>query len=139
MPSVDDLTQSKYLKRGDVDPPVVVTITGYEQVNMAKNGEPQELRWVLKFKELDKPMTLNKTNGNRIAAVVRDVYGVQNMYSDFDNWIGKKIELFNDPSIEYGGKIVGGIRVRYPWNPDANPNPQQPAAGNISDDDEIPF
>lgn len=138
MPSVEDLSQSKYLRKEDFKSPTLVTIKGHKKVEFKKDNGQVEHGYALEFDELDKPLSLNKTNGERIAAIVRDVYGVANMYSDFDNWVGKKIELFNDPSVDFGGKLVGGIRVVYPWNPDASPNPSQPAVGNIPDDD-IPF
>jgi hypothetical protein len=31
-----------------------------------------------------------------------------------DDWIGKQIVLFVDPSVSFAGKIVGGIRLRAP-------------------------
>ena len=104
MPSVDDLTVSKYLKQNDVEPAVDVTISGYDQVNMAKQGEPAEMKWVLNFEELEKPLTLNSTNGNLIEACT----GTR----DFNGWIGKRIQLYCDPLISFGGKVTGGIRVR---------------------------
>ena len=116
MPNVSDLTQSKYLKKEDFPSPKVVTISGYEERDMSKDGAAPEMRWVLNFEELDKPMTLNKTNGNRIAAIAKELYKETNS-GDFDSWLGKKIELFNDKSVDFAGEIVGGIRVTYPWNP----------------------
>jgi hypothetical protein len=104
MPSVDDLSVSKYLKQSDVDPAVDVTITGYRQVNMAKDNAAPEMKYVLDFQELDKPLTLNKINGQRIKVFTGT--------GDFDGWIGKRVQLYRDPLIEFSGDIVGGIRVR---------------------------
>ena len=126
MPSVDDLGQSNYLKKGDVDPAVAVTIAGYENVNVAKASEKPEMRWVLKFNEFDKPLVLNKINGERI----RVATGSKN----FDDWIGTTIELYHDPMIEFGGKIVGGIRAR-PYQAGAAGTPPQAPA----EDNSIPF
>ena len=146
MPRVSDLTESKYLKKEDFPAPRVVTVSHYDQVNMAKQGEKPDMKYVIYFKELDKPMTLNKTNGNRFAAVTRDVYGVKKydengsqLCEDFDQWIGKRYELFNDTSVEFGGEIIGGIRVRFPWTPKQAVKPQT-AEDDFSElQEEVPF
>jgi hypothetical protein len=106
MPNINDLKQSKFLTKADVIPPVLVTVRSYEQVNVAKEGVEPELKWALHFDELDKPMVLNSTNGQIIAAIT----GAE----DFDGWTGTKIVLFNDPNISFGGKLTGGIRCRAP-------------------------
>jgi len=31
---------------------------------------------------------------------------------DTENWEGKRIILYDDPSVSFGGKLTGGIRVR---------------------------
>ena len=102
MPTVDDLSTSKYLQKVDVDPPIAVTIAGYEQVNMAFQGEKPDLKWALNFKEDCKPLSLNVTNGERIKVITGS--------GDFDDWIGTKITLFNDKTVSFNGKF-GGIRV----------------------------
>ena len=104
MPSVSDLKESKYLTQNDVEPAVDVTISGYDQVNMAKQGAPAEMKWVLSFTELPKPLTLNSTNGGLIEAITGS--------GEFDDWVGKRIQLYRDPLISFGGKVTGGIRVR---------------------------
>jgi|SRR5208282_882834 len=106
MPTINDLKQSKYLTKADVTPPVLVTIRGYEQVNVAKEGAEPEMRWALHFDELDKPMVVNSTNGQIIAAITGS--------EDFDGWIANKIVLYNDPNISFAGKLTGGIRCRAP-------------------------
>lgn len=108
MPNINDLKQSKFLTKADVDPPVLVTIRGWEQVNVAMEGAPPDLKYALHFNELDKPMVLNSTNGQIIAAVT----GSQ----EFDDWTGRKIVLYNDPNISFAGKLTGGIRCRAPKN-----------------------
>ena len=114
MPKLSDLKTSKYLRKEDVDPAKQATITGYEQVNMAQNGDPEELKWVLKFDTL-KPLALNVTNGTILA----DIFGSD----DFDDWVGKPIVLFNDKTVVYNGR-VGGTRIK---------------AVEHSDDSDVPF
>jgi hypothetical protein len=105
MPNVSDLGKSKYLKQTDVTPDLTVTIAGYDLVNMAKEGETKEMKYCLNFQGDVKPLSLNKTNGELIELNLGS--------GDFDNWIGKQIILYADPTIMCKGQRTGGIRVRY--------------------------
>lgn len=98
------MKESKFLTKDDVTPPVLVTMGQVEKVNVALAGADPEYRWALYFDELDKPLILNQTNINLINAVT--------VTDDTDNWVGKKVVLYNDPTISYAGKVTGGIRVR---------------------------
>ena len=127
MPTIHDLKQSKYLTKADVTPPILVTVRGWEQVNVAKEGCEPELRYALTFDELDKPMVVNSTNGQIIAAITKA--------EDFDGWVGHKIVLYNDPNISFGGKLTGGIRCRAPKPqavPAAKPATPSPAPAKIA-------
>ncbi len=119
MPSVNDLKQSKFLTRHDVGRGMLVTIRGYEQINVAKEGAGEELKYCLNFNETEKPLVLNSTNGQIIASITKS--------DDFDNWIGHKVVLYDEPNISFGGKLVGGIRVRAPRIPAAATAPAAPA------------
>jgi|SRR6185369_2706725 len=103
---VSQLKQSKFLTRADVGTGALVTISEVFQENVAKEGAPEELKWCIQFSELEKPMVLNSTNGQIIAQITKQ--------DDTDNWKGAKVVLFDDPSVSFGGKLVGGIRVRAP-------------------------
>lgn len=95
---------------------MLVTIRQITQENVAKSGAPEELRWCIHFEECDKPAVLNSTNGQIIASIVKS--------EETDNWAGHKIVLYDDPTVSFGGKLVGGIRVRAPRNqPAAAPAP----------------
>ena len=50
-----------------------------------------------------------------------------------DTWPGKQIELYNDPDVDFAGKIIGGIRIRPPVTASA----PAPAETDFSDD--IPY
>jgi len=132
MPSVSDLSNSNYLQKNDVEPAILVTIDGYDRANLAQDGQPKEMRYVLKFKEC-KPLVLNKTNGNRIQVALGS--------DDFDDWIGKQIVLYNDENVEFGGKITGGIRVRAKKKAANNDKP--PVGEDTTDyseeKDDVPF
>lgn len=117
---VSQLKQSKFLTRADVGPGKLVTIDQVFQENVAKEGAPEELKWCVQFKESEKPMVLNSTNGQLIAQITKA--------EDTDNWPGHKVVLYDDPSISFGGKLVGGIRVRAPRNqPAPAPAPRHAA------------
>ena len=129
MPNIHDLKESRFVTQHEVEPPVFVTISGYEQINVAVSGAEPEYRWCLNFQQLDKPMTLNSTNGQMIAAITGS--------EDFDDWIGKNIVLYRDPNISFGGRVVGGIRIRAPK--EGYQPPIQTAPEPIQNEDPIPF
>jgi hypothetical protein len=108
MANVNDLKSSKFLKQSDVGEGVLVTIRALAQENVAKEGADPEMKFVLHFDEFEKPLVLNSTNGQIIAKIT----GIE---EDIEvGWVGKKVVLFNDPNVSFGGKITGGIRVRAP-------------------------
>jgi hypothetical protein len=74
--------------------------------NVALPNEPNKERAVIHFSELEKGMVLNKTNLKRIAYATGS--------DETDDWAGKQIVLYTDPDVEFGGEIVGGLRVRKP-------------------------
>ena len=104
MPSVNDLKDSRFLTKGDVEPPVLATIKSYEETNVALESQAPELKWVLWFEELPKPLVLNTTNGQLIQAITGS--------GDFDDWAGAKVVLYNDKTVMFAGKLTGGIRIR---------------------------
>lgn len=124
---ISGLKSSNFLKKEDCDPPVLVTINSVKQENVAKEGAPQELKWCLHLEESEKPLVLNSTNAQLIARITGS--------EETDDWQGVKIVLYHDPSISFGGKIVGGIRVRAPKKSASTPPPvfEEPET------DEVPF
>jgi len=97
-------SESKYLAKEDVgETGLDLTIKGFKR-EMVGQGEDSDERAVMGFEESVKPMVLNKTNMRRLkvifnAETTKDV-------------VGKRINVFSDPLIEFGGRIVGGIRIR---------------------------
>lgn len=115
---ISALKQSNFLTRADVGAGILVTISNMTQENVAKAGAPEELRWCLHFQETEKPMVCNSTNGQIIAGICKS--------EETDNWVGNKIVLYDDPNVSFGGRLVGGIRVRAPRN--QAPKPQAPTS-----------
>jgi hypothetical protein len=115
-----------------------LTIAGYEVREFdqtdQKTGEAyKQKKPVFSFRETEKTLVCNKTNRDEI----RSVYG-----DEMDNWIGKTIILFSK-KVEFGNKIVDGIRVRVER---PKTKPSGPAAKKQAQDelnppphDDIPF
>ena len=129
---ISHLKQSKYLTRADAGAGILVTIKEIFQDNVAKEGAPEEMKWCMGFEEVEKPMVLNSTNGQIIAAITGS--------EETDEWKGRKIVLYDDPNVSFGGKLVGGIRVRAPRGKAAQAAPKPaPVAPPEASDDEPPF
>lgn len=135
---VSSMTDSKYLKKEDLDEhggEMTVTIDSLKKVNVARDDEDPEYRWTVRYRELPKPMVLNATNIKRIAKAHGD---------DTDDWLGKQITVYHDPDIEFGGNIVGGLRVRQARRSGTQPTRNSLDDVNrklnaLADDDQPPF
>ena len=135
---ISAMMESKYLKQSDVDDETLVTVKGLKKVNVARDDEEPEYRWTCQFAEFAKPMVLNATNIKRMGKALGD---------DTDDWIGKQVIVYVDPDIEFGGNVVGGLRIKAARNPAAKARATvgldevnrklQEAAGDLKDD--IPF
>jgi len=137
MPRIGDIKQSRFITKNDVTSPVLVTITGFEEMNVALPGAEQEMRWCISFREIDKPMTLNTTN----AALLGSIFELKED-DDLNTTIGAQIVLWHDPNVMFAGKAVGGIRIRA-VNPEFAkrhiPPSEPPQVDNSNIDDDIPF
>lgn len=126
MPTVDDLRKSNFITKADVEKPILVTIIGCKEFNVARDGAEPDMRWALMFDEIDKPFICNVTNGE----IIKHFTGTGNI----DDWKETKIVLYHEPNIMFGGKMVGGIRVRAPKKGYQEPEPKPQ-----DEDDQIPF
>lgn len=117
MPGVNDLKNSRYLDKMDVNDVVTLTIAGWVLEDVSVGDKPTSMKYVLKFVEKGfKPLVLNVVNGQRIKMLTKK--------DNFDEWVGEKITLFHDETVEFGGNIVGGVRVLMPQpNMPASPRP----------------
>lgn len=114
---ISQLKESKFLTKEDVGAGMVVTIQDCRQENVARKEDPPELKWVLDFAEVEKPLVLNSINGQLIAQITGS--------EESDGWIGCQIGLYVDHTVAYGGKLMGGIRVCPPGNPPQQQAPRQ--------------
>jgi hypothetical protein len=89
---------------------------------------------VLKFQGKEKGLTLNKTN----TQILAHAWG-----EETDGWLGQMVELWVDPYVTFGGKVVGGIKVTpTPAVKPLPPPPQTPVMAQPQAapfDDDIPF
>lgn len=102
-----DFLGGDFIKGEDVkDGPKKVTITGVEVAKFEKNGKTErKLQIVVDDAGESKKVTLNTTN----LTTIQDAYG-----NETDEWEGKKVVLYFDPSVTYGGKRIGGLRIKVP-------------------------
>ena len=103
---LDDLvpSESKYLTKEDVgEEGLDLTIKGFKRATVGE-GENADERAIIGFMEDVKPMVLNKTNMRRLKVILKA--------ETTDDCKDKVVNVYNDPLIEFGGKIVGGIRIR---------------------------
>jgi hypothetical protein len=126
---IGELTQSKFLKAADFTEPALLTISTVTKENVAKPNEPKKERGVMFFEERDKGLVLNATNLKRAAAACGS--------DDTDDWVGKKIVCYYDENVEFGGDLVGGLRLRAPKA--AKPALKPPPETFADMDDDIPF
>lgn len=72
----------------------------------ARRGRPAQDRWVLTLAgDPPRRFSLNKTN---LRTLVK-AWGKR-----ANAWIGQGIEIWLNPDIEFGGEVVGGLRLRIP-------------------------
>jgi hypothetical protein len=83
--------------------PFQLAIANYELVTFdAKDGGRPEKKWALLVDDNQK-LLLNKENLRTLIEAFGD---------EMDGWIGQRVEVFFDKSVTFGGKRVGGIRLK---------------------------
>lgn len=129
---IGSMLESKYMKRSDLDEyegERIVTITKIGKVNVAQDDDPPEMKWAMRFKEFDKPMILNSTNIQLCAKACDS--------DDTDDWIGKRVTIYDDPNVSFGGKLVGGLRIKKaPKQRQADPMDDEAPRGRVPGEDD---
>lgn len=129
--SFDELvpSESKYLAKNDVgEDGVILTIQGFKR-EVLKSDEGDEEKTVMYFVEDYKPMIVNKTNSQLI--------GLATGARTAGEAVGKQVVVYNDPTVSFGGKLTGGVRVK---KLAGAPRPAKAAKPAENDDDsEVPF
>ena len=105
MAKISEMLPSSYLKQTDFDESgAIVTVANITEKNVARQDEPAEMKWLVHFEEFEKAMVLNTTNINALSKAGGS--------DDTDDWTGKEVIVYVDPTIGYGGKTTGGLRIR---------------------------
>jgi len=104
MPRISEMIQSNYLKKEDIEDDTIVTIVGVKKANIAREDQEADYKWLIKFKEFEKPMVLNSTNIQLCAKACDS--------DNTDDWKGAQIVIYVDDSVSFGGKLVGGLRIK---------------------------
>lgn len=135
MPSIDSLVPSKsnYLKKEDVGTGGRnLTIASFDQEEIGQDGE-KELKLIVRWQQQDYlPMVVNKENASRLKMTLKT--------DDTDQMIGKTVNVYHDEFVSFGGKQVGGLRIRPPAHAAAqqqlrSPAPQQRRAAPPQQED----
>lgn len=91
--------KSTFLNADDITAPTTVTV---RDVVEEKVGTEQKA--VVYFEEIEQGMALSKTAIGQL----EELFGSD----DSDDWVGKQAVLYNDRSVMFQGKKVGGLRFR---------------------------
>lgn len=120
-----------YLKSEDLQGKVVNIQIENVTVELVKDGDSdqKEKKLVAHFLGRDKSMILNRTN----ADALNSIFGTD----DYDYWKGP-IQLFVDPTVRMGNRVVGGLRIRAVGPATPPPVPVAPIPPAVTEDD-IPF
>jgi len=121
-------SKSKYIAKEDCDPPLLVQIAYMTSDDVEVDGNVSTCG-VLHFNGDVKPFILNNTNKELLKAIT----GAQTV----GQLRNQQVVLYIDPTIMFGRKMVGGVRVRA-----VNPQPGAqaayvPPAQDVHDD--IPY
>ena len=94
----------RFLKKADLSKELRLTIREVREEDVALEGAPEKLRFVLYFEEIEKALILKWNIAKAIEAITDS--------RDMDCWVGQQIVVYHDPDVLYEGRAVGGIRVQ---------------------------
>lgn len=126
--NINDMKKSRFFSKQDLPAPpngTDFTILGITEENVALETAAPENKFCLVFAENPKPFVLNQTNAAMISAILGS--------DETDTWKDSVVQVYFDPTIAMGGKIVGGMRIRPATT--ATPKTADAAIDNAFDDD----
>lgn len=130
----DDVTPDltgQFLKQTDFDEGAkLFTIARVEKKTFEAQGtRPAETKWVVFF-DGDRCLGLNRTNLQLLAKW----FGRKS-----SAWVGQKVVVYRDESVQFAGRLTGGLRVRKPTIRDKKASTSSIAAPRATDLDDVPF
>lgn len=109
MPHISQMFTSKYITRADVEVPVIATIRTVQPESVGgRMGQSADTKWIMYFYESKKGLKLNSTMIRTLA----DGFGEHT-----EAWIGQRVRLYVDPTVQFAGQTVGGVRIQCPRSP----------------------
>lgn len=117
-----------FLKQEDLQGKAIKAVVASVEAEEVKDTDSGKLerKLVMHFAGKDKAMILNRTNCESL----EEICGTD----DYASWVGHAIVLYVDPSVMFGGKRVGGLRIRAVQAAAPPPPPI-----DVVDDGEVPF
>jgi hypothetical protein len=111
------MIKSKYWRATDVQgfPAFVLTIAAVTEEIVGRGPRP-DTKFFLWFMEHNKGLQINKSR----VKLLEYAFG-----PDSDLWVGKKVRLSFDPTVEFGGRAVGGVKLETPPGAVYQPQPGQ--------------
>lgn len=96
---------SKYLSKSDVgEDGVIATVKGFSETAVKDENGNTEDKMVVHFVEDLKPMILNRTNAQLLGAATNS--------RTVGEAVGKQVVVYVDPNVNFGGKLIGGLRIK---------------------------
>ena len=140
--NIDAAHPSKYIKSAELQGREFAVVMDRVVLEKLEEDGAAKNKPVLYFTNAQKGLVLNFINSNTI----KEAYGAET-----DDWHGKKIILYTT-KVQFGGKMVDGLRVRIPTNVkpaqpqrrvhaehDLGPTPDQEGGDLAIDEEAIPF
>jgi hypothetical protein len=95
---------AQYLKKEDLSDPVDTELLWVKEEKVTAPGKGTKVRLVASFEGLPKGLVLNTAN----CEILAEITGTD----DPNEWKDVVLQLYVDPDVKYGGKKIGGIRIR---------------------------
>jgi hypothetical protein len=97
---------AQYLKKEDLPDAVDTELLWVKEEKVTAPGKGAKTRLVAYFDRLTKGLVLNTENCLKLAEMTGT--------DDPNEWKDVALQLYVDPDVTYGGKKIGGIRIRKP-------------------------
>ena len=95
---------AQYLKKEDLSEPVDAELLFVKEEKVTAPGKDTKTRLVAYFNGQSKGLVLNTANCEILAQITGT--------DDPNGWEDVALQLYVDPDVKYGGKKIGGIRIR---------------------------
>ena len=95
---------AQYLKKEDLSDPIDTELLWVKEQKVTPPGKDTTTRLVASFEGLAKGLVLNTANCEILAEIAET--------DDPNEWKDVALQLYVDPDVKYGGKKIGGIRIR---------------------------